>query len=285
MKKTKCILFFVVLVAVAFSLGIVSFSPQVKAAGNVTVSQYGLSMANYYYAWGEVTNVGDTPVTNILVTANFYDASNNFINSSKTTIGPYLGAQGINNSFVLMPGAKAPLTLIQLAPSSGAQNVNHYTVTVSFEECAPVTEGLQITLDNVTYYSAIHTLYLHGTVKNTGANKTDGIDIFATAYASNGSEIDTEEWGPAESTALNPNEAKSFSVSLQSYAIPNIDVASYRLTAQSWVYSDVTLLPVGQYILASDITNVVPEFPSVLILLLLITAMTAVLALCKKRQP
>ena len=85
----------------------VNFSGTAKAAGNVTVSQSGYfePYSKYYFVAGEVKNVGDTPVTNITVTANFYDASDTFINSSQTTIIP--GIVGIGPSpWVLMPGSK-----------------------------------------------------------------------------------------------------------------------------------------------------------------------------------
>jgi hypothetical protein len=264
-----------------------NFSRTAKAAGNVTISHQGFfdSVNKYYWVAGEVKNVGDTPVTNITVTANFYDASNTFINSSTTYILP--GTASNNNPWALMPGSKAPFWPIMLPSQSGSNNVDHYNATVTFQECASIPVGLQLTLTNVTVYPMLQgadTLYVEGTVKNSGTSNATWVYVYATAYDASGVVIGYNEWDKQDLAA---NAETSFHITTTAYGIntfiqPAKHVATYTVTAQSFLQP---LYYVTQYGVASDTSAAIPEFPSELTIVLLMMALTAVLIMRKKQKP
>jgi hypothetical protein len=256
-----------------------SLSPHAWAAVNVVVSHYGYlePITETYYVVGEVKNVGETPVTNVTVTADFYDGSNTFINSSKAYILP--GTSDFVNPWVLMPGAKAPFWPALLLNSSGSQLVDHYEVTVSFQECTSIPVGLQLTLETANIVDGI--LHVNGTVKNTGTSSASWVFVYATAYDVAGVAFGYNEWNEAD---LAPNQVATFDVTATNFIISGTprQIHNYTVTAQSFTGS--VLMWTAQYTVASDINAVIPEFPSALTVVLLMAAMTATSILCKRRQ-
>ena len=265
-----------------------NFLGTAKAAGNVTVSHSGYfePYLQLYWVAGEVKNVGDTPVTNITVTANFYNATDTFINTSQTTILP--GLIGLGPSpWVLMPGSKAPFWPIMLSNQSGSRNVDHYNVTVAFQECASIPVGLQLTLTNVTvipaYYSGGGSIYVEGTVKNTGTSNATWVYVYATCYDAGGAVIGYEVWDK-QNVAANaevPFHTTTMAFGVNASTQPPVQVASYTVTAESFLQP---LYYAAQYGITSDIDGVIPEFPSAICILLLLMATSTVLIFQKRRH-
>jgi hypothetical protein len=255
-------------------------SPKAKATGNVVVLHYGYfhSLMKAYYVIGEVKNIGDTPVTNVTVTANFYDASDTFINSTKAYILP--GIHDYVNPWVLMPGAKAPFWPMQLQSESGSQRVDHYNVTVLYQECDSIPVGLQLTLDTANVVGS--NLYVNGTVKNTGTSNASLVYVYATAYDATGLAFGYGVWSAQK---LKPNQIATFDMSTTNWIVTGTprQVQNYTITAQSFIYTGAITVYAAQYIVASDIKGVVPEFPSALTATLLVMAITAITILYKKR--
>jgi len=98
-----------ILVTLAFAVA--GFSQQARASANIIVVSHSdrRDALDYYWIFGEIQNTGDLPATNITITASFYDASDNFANSSNTAIA---GSYGPEKSIVLLPGAKAPFNML-----------------------------------------------------------------------------------------------------------------------------------------------------------------------------
>jgi hypothetical protein len=241
---------------------------------------------------GEVQNTGNEPATNITVTANFYDASDKFINLSRTSIDPFL-SYFFPDPYVLAPQAKASFFPIMLYGTSGAQKVDHYNLTVSFSPSAALPTMLQITVNKVTEnknpLKPAHTdsLSINGTIKNIGASEAaTHIAIYLTGYDSNGTQIGSNL--DSNVGTLNPGEVRSFLTGIgNNYNLDPLAVkafASYKITAQSWYFNTTLFRNVGQYTAVSDIIGVVPEFPSVLTAFLLLTAVTTVLVFYKKKK-
>lgn len=275
MAKNALIATMLIVVAYAFA----GVSPRVSAAGNVQVSHYGYfdPTTQAYYVIGEVENVGDAPITNVTVTANFYDVSDTFINSNKTYIYP--GVTDYVNPWVLIPGAKAPFWPLTLSNQSGADIVDHYMITTSFQECAAPTVGLQLTLDTADIFDG--NLHVNGTVKNTGTANADWVFVYATGYNATGVAFDYYYWF---TEGLAPDQVAIFDVVATNFVYTGIpgQVQNYTVTAQS--FTGAYLLWTVQYTAESDINGIIPEFSSALTVVLLMMAMTATVILCKKRQ-
>jgi hypothetical protein len=186
-----------------------------------------------------------------------------------------------------MPGSKAPFWPILLSNQSGSNNVDHYNVTVAFQECASIPVGLQLTLTNVTVYPALYngggTLYVNGTVKNTGTSDATWVYVYATCYDASGAVIGYEEWDK-QNVAANaevPFHTTTVAFGVNASTQPPVQVASYTVAAESFLQP---LYYTAQYGVASDVGGVVPEFPSVICILLLLMAASTVLIFQEKRH-
>ncbi len=252
------ILFFAVICVLSVAV------PPAEAAASVTSSQYGYydSLLEGYYVFGEVRNDGDTPVTDIVVNVNCYDASNNLLNSNPVKgyiDGP--NAANIVSSFVLNPGAKAPFNLhIQKSAFSFSyQNIDHLSSTVAFTECDSLPVGLQA---NVAGVVQVLIPNVQGTVKNTGASRAENVFVYMIGYDADGrivgpygQKISASDGG----SSLNPGESGSFSLAALLFPVSGetgIKAAKYTITAQSFVQSraDANAFE-AQYAVASEITG------------------------------
>jgi len=267
---------YAVFVAMLFVMGcaFASLPPQVNATGNVIVlSHYGYfePILKIYWVLGEVKNVGDTPVTNVIVNITFYDATNAYINSTETFI---LWADPLNPpySFVLLPGAKVPFFPVTFPQVSGSERVDHYSMTVSFDEYpAGKPVGLQIS-NIVCWIDDSDHVHVNGTITNTGTMVQTVTYAYATGYDLSGAPIGYSMWGEDN---LGPGEAAPFDMEITVFVItiPQKTLATYSITAQS-----------SQYAVPSEYNGIVPEFPSILATMLLMMVIAAVLVFCKKRQ-
>jgi hypothetical protein len=276
--------------------------PMAKASADIVIVQHhhfytppttalNISIGAIYWVMGEVKNVGDAPATNITVTANFYDASNDFINSTTTSLQAVVSFLGTSDTSVLMPGQKAPFFEIMFDEKSGAKNVDHYNLSISFSPSPPVQPMLLLAVDKVIdYKSPINpanavSLYVNGTIKNTGTVTSDSYYVFVTGYDSNGSLLGSTYYS-GSSLAAGATDAFDVTVNNNYNLDPTAvkDFATFAITAQSAVFNDTLFRYFSQYTSVSDITGVVPEFPSILGLLLLLTATAAIMIFSKNRR-
>ena len=176
---------------------------------------------------------------------------------------------------------------MMLSSQSGSRNVDHYNVTVAFQECAGIPVGLQLTLTNVTVIPALYNgggnIYVEGTVKNTGTSNATQVYVYATCYDASGAVIGYEEWNKPDLAA---NVAVPFHTMTVAFGVnastqPPIQVASYTVTAESFLQP---YYYTAQYGVTSDIGGVIPEFPSVICILLLLMATSTVLIFQTKRH-
>lgn len=247
-----------------------NLSQPAKAAANVIVassSSY-LDPLNDYWLFGEVKNAGDTPATNILIIAWFYDASGSFVNSSNTKIE---GSYGPGKSIVLLPGLKAPFSMKLLPQYYNTVNFDHYGFEVEFEECAGKDAGLQIALSGCFRYpgNPIENVNVTGVIKNTGGPPQNWINVYATIYDSAGKAIGQGYWYKENLVGF---EAAAFHFQVVTFY--PAQATNFTLTAQS-----------ADYAIEGESNGIViPEFPSFLILpLFMVATLLAVIVYKKKR--
>jgi hypothetical protein len=260
--KQKVLVTVLIILAVVFALGIAV--PPGKAAASVTVSQYGYydTLLQGYYVFGEVTNNGDKPVTNITVNVKCYDASNSLLSDSP--VKGYIDGPNVANAnypFVLNPGAIAPfqIHIINGDMSFRNQDINHLTSTVSFNECDALPEKLEITVSGV--YQLLGLPNIRGTVTNTGTSKADEVFVYIIGYDSNKAVIGPDgQMATAEGggNSVNPGESANFSLSAILFPVSGetgINAASFIITAQSFVGSNTVFT--AQYATTNEIEGII----------------------------
>lgn len=287
MNNVKSTVIVAVLIAAAFVCVLHIYAPQVKAAPSITVlSLNGRWLSNIlvheYDILCEIKNVGDTPAANITVTVSFYNASDTFITSKRydlSSYGPSISIMPEDHALVLHHGSK--LSFLGAGPNEaqGGQKVDHCTATISYHEAAALSPMLQVTVTNVSVIS--NGMSVRGTIKNVGGSTADVVYVYVTGYDSNGVALGS---GLAflYNLPLDPSQTSNFEVVCTGAIYDAAKVASYVVTAQSFAGDAVT--GTAQYTDVSEVTGVVPEFPSVICMLLLMMAVSAVVVLQKKRQ-
>ena len=287
MKQTEHKMTVAVLVAITLVCVLEANAPFVKAAPNIGVSLNGHyeSALSGYLIMGEIANVGDAPATNITVTINGYDASNMFINSTVDDFlvdGPYTSFPSGYIAFVLLPNAKISFE-DWIYDNQGGQNVDHCTSTVSFIDGSNLPAELQITVTDAHVPSAgQNSLSIHGTIKNLGTSAAPQVYVYGTCYDKNGAVIGSGVTS-ADIGSLDAGQTKNFGFDCTGGMASFAGVAtSYVVTAQSFTGDSTSGVP--EYTGASEVTGTVPEFSSVICILLLLMAMSAVLIFQKKRH-
>ena len=240
-------------------------APQARAAVSLTISKNGYydSAAQKYYFIGEIKNVGTTPATNITISINAYDSSNNQVDIETPT--PEIS--------VLNAGAKSPF-YTYCESSQASQRIDHFTATIlASSESTGLPVGIQVTVDNATLDGA--SSFITGTLQNTGTSETDITDIYATFYNSNGTVMGV---GFDQSDVLEPNDTNQFNITSQAFVL-NANVTGYTITAESFVGEDN-----GDYISAETNGGTIPEFPSVFAIMLVLAGMLAIMIYSNKQE-
>jgi hypothetical protein len=262
----------VLMVGILFALGfaVAGFSLQARASANIIVVSHSShrDALDYYWVFGEVRNIGDLPATNITITASFYDASDNFVNSSDTTVA---GSYGPGKSLVLLPGVKAPFYML-VSPQSGTVNFDHCGFAVSFVESAGKSVGFQISFSQCFRYQSgsLENVNVSGAIKNVAMTPIqEGVNFYATLYDSAGTVIG-QGYVYREENLL-PGEVVAFNFQVATFC--PAQSANFTVTAQS-----------ADYVIEGESNGVViPEFQSFLFLPSLM-AITLLLVLAIRRN-
>jgi hypothetical protein len=257
-----------ILITLAFAVA--GFFQQARASANIIVVSHSSyrDALDYYWVFGEIRNIGDLPATNITITASFYDASDNFVNSSNTAVA---GSYGLGKSIVLLPGAKAPFYMLVL-PQSGTVNFDHCGFAVSFEESAGKNAGFQIPFSQCVRYQSgsAESVNVSGAIKSVAITQIqEGVNFYATLYDSAGTVIGQGHMYREEN--LLPGEVVAFNFQVATFY--PVQSANFTVTAQS-----------ADYAIEGEFNGVViPEFQSFLILpSFMATTLLAVLAIRRK---
>jgi len=239
-------------------------------ADNVAVlssSNFVDSIGNYHVV-GEVQNTGLSTVDFAKITATFYDSSNKVVDTDFT----------YTELSYLQPNAKSPFDLIDIQTTI-VPLIDHYSLGLSSSPSGSIQQALQILSDS-SYTDSVGYYHVVGEIQNQGAATSSFTKVCATFYDSSRKVVD------ADFTYTNPSDVASgakapFEIMIvDSSRVPLI--SSYSLTAQSNTYalisasSAVTATPTPTTASQStqppsaSPTTIVPEFPSLTVLTILI---------------
>ena len=230
----------------------ICFASPVKAVADVDILSHTgyLDSLGYYHVVGEVQNVGDQTVNFIKIIATFYD-------SSHVVIAPDFTYTELH---VLLVGRKSPFDLFLFDTTQSAQ-VDHYSLSVTFSATSPLPIGLEI-LSNSSYIDGIGWMHIVGEIKNMGSVKATYVKVIATYYNETGGVVDAE-FTFSDPSDIDPNQTAPFDIILTSVRVPYVD--KYELTAESTQYA------------------LVPEFPTWTSILIILTVLTVVISVYKRR--
>lgn len=246
MKIRNSVFFIAVFLTTTVFLAVLGFSIETVNADaelNIVNEAGYLDVFGYYRVLGELENVGDQAVEGWEITTFFYNSSDDLIHTVVLSSGNW-------SSHILdtiNPGRKSPFETV-IGNATLASEVDHYSVTItSYNTATAKPLGLEI-LGNSSRIDAFGNMIINGTIKNTGAETAESVNIIATYYDSGGNVI-AVSYSITEPSNIEPGLALPFQTELASigpYRI--VDIESYVLEAES-----------SEYVM-------VPEFPSVLIL-------------------
>lgn len=244
-----------VILALLGSVLLVSSTPSVNAVAQVTILSHSgyTDSLGWYYVVGEVQNTGDMNLEYVEITATFYDSSNVVVDTSFT----------FADLSVLLVGRKSPFKVI-LVDTEQSAKVDHYSLGVTYDVSEfGKPEGLEI-LSSSSYVDILGWMHVVGEIKNVGVYATTYVEVIATVYDSTGKVIDCA-FTFSNPSDLEADQKAPFEIMLMSDKVSLVD--SYELTAESDQYA------------------MIPEFSSVIILLLFMMATLLAVIAHKGKHP
>ena len=199
----------------------------------------------YYHVVGEVQNTGDGALQYVKITATFYDSGGAVVATSFT----YTMIE------ILHAGQKSPFDVFLFDKAQSAK-VDHYALSVSYDQSGGLPVGLEI-LSHSKYEDLIGWIHVVGEIKNIGDREAHYVKVVATFYDSAGKVVGAF-FGYSDPEDLAPGQKAPFEILLQEDRAKL--VTTYALEAQSSEY------------------NIIPEFPTIAILPIVV-----LLALCVLR--
>jgi len=235
-----------------------SLSYPVRAAVQINLLTYSgwyEPITQTYHVSGEVQNAGDSAAHIVKVAASFYDSGSTLLGTDNTNT--------ILN--VLLAGRKAPFEIIY-SDHAKAPNVDHFNVSIeSYSNADPFPLGLEIQSSSSSVDIAGF-MHVTGSVKNVASGPANFTNIVVTFYNSAGGVVATAFAYSQPDGNIGSDQTATFDVML-AYKSRNPLIGDYAVTAESFQYS------------------LVPEFPSMLVLVLSTTAALLATALYKKKLP
>ncbi|MFB5600368.1 MAG: FxLYD domain-containing protein, partial [Nitrososphaeraceae archaeon] len=137
--------------------------------------------SGYLYVLGEISNVSEESLTNVTLTADFYDIDGKLL-------GEYYRSPEIG---VINPAERSPFKIIYLEQPT-ADKVFNYTIRVDYEvgNIKPdelVIESLNSRFDISGFY------YINGQITNNGIENANNVTVVGTFYDKNGNVIGITE--------------------------------------------------------------------------------------------
>jgi hypothetical protein len=196
----------------------------VKAAATLVIlptdSGY-LNDNSFYYVVGEVHNTGDTAVTEVNVSATFYNSTGEIVAEIKQP----------TRLSTILPNRTSPfdITLFSTILSSTVHNYTVQIATFSPTQDRPL--GLKILSNSSS--SDTNGFRVTGTIENIGTQSTSFTRLIATYYSTTGHVVATAANDSAPSF-LDVNQTAPFNILLNSSVASQ--VYSYTLEAESFDY-------------------------------------------------
>lgn len=209
--------------------------------------------AGRYHVVGEVQNTLNSSVSQVDIIAYFYDQNDTML--------------GMNLTYTLLdivpPGAKTPFDLVWSGAAVIPQ-ISSYNLIVSHVISMSERPGGIEILNSSSYFSQGGDLHVTGEVQNVQTGRATNVEAIATFYASDGTVVDCG-FNFVDPPSLMPNQKASFDIIVRnSSRIPQI--LFYQLTCQSQEYAEA-----------------IPEYTSIIAVLLIASSTILGAALWKKR--
>lgn len=228
-----------------------SVCPSVHAVAEVVIldnhSSY-KDTAGYLHVVGEVENTGNKSVRFVQIMGTFYDNQSNIILQDKT----------FAMLEILPPGTRSPFDLFIVSSSPDIiSRIDHYELNIDFTETNQTLTRTLLLLSKYNYISNVTGyLYIVGELQNNGTETSTFTQAFATCYDTNGTVV------AVGSTFANP------------YSIEHGQKAQFQILILS---KEQNILVANYDIqLKSDQAILIPEFPNITILSILILLLTTI---------
>lgn len=159
--------------------------------------------SGYLYVLGEISNVSEESLTNVTLTADFYDIDGKLL-------GEYYRSPEIG---VINPAERSPFKIIYLEQPT-ADKVFNYTIRVDYEvgNIKPdelVIESLNSRFDISGFY------YINGQITNNGIENANNVTVVGTFYDKNGNVIGITE-AITEPFSIPSKDSSAFGLTLTS---------------------------------------------------------------------
>jgi hypothetical protein len=261
-----------------------TFVEPVKAAEQVSIVNHQgfLNSAGYYVVYGEVKNTGDTAAKNIGVKTTFYDSSKAILDQGELS----------TKVDILLPGRRAPFS-----SQAGVDGTLVKSYTVELMDLTMPADSLPLGLEIVSSNAEVNMNYesmmLNGQVKNSGTQTATYVRVVATFYdgpSGTGNVVGAASTA-AEPSNLNSGQTGAFQTGIP--VGPGKSYASYVLTAESNEYTAT-----AEYVAATSQTSspaassstgiipspTIPEFPSLVVVPLIVVGMLIAAITLKRKQ-
>jgi hypothetical protein len=278
-KKIMMFLTFGAILALMATMFAISVEP-VKAAEQITiVNHHGfLDSTGYFNVYGEVKNTGDTAAKNVYVMITFTSSEGDDEDEHETLI------------HTILPGRSAPFAGTAGVAGSlvTSYKVELMDLTMSAED---VPKALEIVSAN-NEVNMINSMMITGTVKNSGTETATYTRVYATVYdgPSGTGNVVAVTSCTAQPYNVDPGQTGTFEMGF--FITSGKSYTSMVLVAESDQYEATT-----EYTVATSQTSTtapsstslnpsptIPEFPSTIVVALLIVAMLIVSVAVKKKR-
>ncbi|MGD1835215.1 MAG: FxLYD domain-containing protein [Nitrososphaeraceae archaeon] len=231
--STVVVISITIIISNLFSFNIVSsFSSQEeeikinqqKPFLNNNTSTY-LDEFGYLHLYGEVINLSNYPINDILLNATFYDNENNIL-------GKYFRNSEISTLF---PNQSSPFEIIFL-DTTDSKKVADYDISLSFNYTKDDNNKLpNLKITEITERFDISGFYyINGRIHNMGEKDSSNSTVIATLYDKKGNVIDLTK-AITEPFTIPPNSNAAFSLTVVNKDT-SLQLAEIYLSAESVEY-------------------------------------------------
>ena len=177
--------------------------PQPKPFLNNNTSTY-LDEFGYLHLYGEVINISNQPINNILLNAKFYDDKDN-------VLGKYFRYSEISTLF---PNQSSPFEIIFL-DRDNSKNIKDYDILLSYNHTKYNNTKLpNLLITEITERFDISGFYyINGKIYNLGNKDSSNSTVVATLYDKKGNVIDISR-AITEPFTIPPNSEAAFSLTV-----------------------------------------------------------------------
>jgi hypothetical protein len=245
------------LIFTVFLLSIICFAhtlPLINAAAQVEIVSHSsyISTWGYYTIVGEIQNVGDQTVIDVEISPTYYNAEDAVIGNAN------ISGLGVSLN-VLHPGRKSPFSYTLLDNASQLELASHSLAIVDFTPYEFSTDRQKLNITSHSSSIVEGDVVISGEVELIGGSSTSLVKVLATCYDENGTVVNM---GGHSAIHIEAGQPAAFEINIDEN-VPLI--TSYELTTGSPFY------------------EMIPEFNSLLLTLLVVSLISIAFFLSKRK--